>query len=164
MTVDALPLEPEDVAFMQAGVSIIAAARDGNNETTISRAIGCRISADHQRVTIFLSAARSGALLADIRANGMIAVVFSRPTSLRTIQLKGNDAAVVPPLADDPHLWAAYRRHMTAEVQRVGFSEAFTRALLDAPAEDIVAVEFTPSSAFLQTPGPKAGTPLQTRA
>jgi hypothetical protein len=163
MTTEPVALDADDAAFLEGGVSIIAAARDDRNETTLSRAIGCRVSADRRRVTIFLSAAQSAELLADLRANGVIAVVFSQPTSHRTIQLKGIDAAIVPLQADDPHLWAAYRERMAAEVQPIGFSETFVRTMLNAPAGDVVAVAFTPSAAFLQTPGPKAGTPLHTR-
>lgn len=157
-------MNPEDAAFIGGGVSILAAARDGANETTVSRAIGCRVSADRRQVTIFLSAAQSGALLADIRANGVIAVVFSQPTSHRTIQLKGTDAAVVPLRDDDPHVWAAYRERITAELRRIGFSDVFVRTMLKVSSGDIVAVAFEPSAAFVQTPGPKAGTPLHTSA
>lgn len=161
MTQEAVPLAPDEAAFIEGGVSIIAAARDANNEMTVSRAIGCRVSADRRQVTVFLSTVQSGALLADVRANGVIAVVFSQPTSHRAIQLKGSDAAVVPLASEDPHLWAAYRARMAAAVQQHGFSEAFVRAMLNAPSGDVVAVAFTPTAAFVQTPGPKAGTPLQ---
>ena len=164
MAVESVSLDPGDAAFIQGGVSIIAAGRDGMNETTVSRAMGCRVSADRRHVTVFLSAARSGALLSDIRANGIIAVVFSQPTSHRTIQLKGTDAAVVSLQDDDPHIWAAYREQFAAEVRPLGFSDAFVRVTFKAPSGDVVAVTFTPSAAFLQTPGPKAGTPLHTRS
>ena len=164
MAVESVSLEPEDAAFIQGGVSIIAAARDGTNDTTVARAMGCRVLPDRRQVTIFLSAAQSGALLSDIRANGILAVVFSQPTSHRTIQLKGTDAVVVSLENDDPHIWAAYREQLTGELKALGFSDAFVRAMLKAPSGDVVAVTFTPSAAFLQTPGPKAGTPLHPRA
>lgn len=162
MTQQAVGLNPRDAAFIEGGVAIIAAARNAENEATVSRAIGCRVSDDRRRVTIFLSAAKSGALLADVRANGVIAVVFSQPTSHRAIQLKGTDASVVALTADDPHVWAVYPGRIAAEVQRIGFSDVFVRTMLSVPSGDVVAVAFTPSAAFIQTPGPKAGTPLET--
>lgn len=155
------PLDPDHAAFIQSGVSVIAASRNGRNETTLTRALGCRVSADRCHVTVFVSATQSGALLADVRANGAVAVVFSQPSTHRTIQLKGTDAAVGELVADDPHLIADYRRRMVTELRHPGFDEPFTRALLSAVPGDIVAVTFTPSAAFLQTPGPKAGTPLK---
>jgi hypothetical protein len=35
------------------------------------------------------------------------------------------------------------------------------RAVMSADIADLVALRFTPSFAFLQTPGPRAGEPLQ---
>ena len=160
MTKDAPPLPAEHAAFMQGGVSIIVAARNADNDTTVSRALCCRVSADRRRVTLFLSAAQSGALLADVRANGVIAVVFNEPSTHRAIQLKGTDAAVVPLPADHAHELAAYRRLMVEEVRPRGVSEAFVKTILAASPGDVVALAFTPAAAFLQTPGPKAGTQL----
>jgi hypothetical protein len=158
------PLGSELADFITGGVSIIVAGRDSGNETTVSRAVGCRVSADRQRVTVFVCAAQSGALLADVRANGRVAVVFSEPMTHRAIQLKGTDAAVVPLAADDPHLVATYRSRLAASVAPLGFPEAFVRAVLSVVPGDVVAIAFTPTGAFSQTPGPKAGSPLQSAA
>lgn len=164
MTIEAVQLSPEDAAFIQGGVSIHAAARDASNDTAVARAIGCRVSADRRQVTIFLSAVQAAPLLANVRGNGVIATVFSEPSSHRTIQLKGTDAAVVPSTPDDPHLWSSYRARLTAEDRPLGFSDAFVRAMLSPASGDVVAVAFTPSAAFQQTPGPRAGAPLPARA
>lgn len=160
MTDDSRRLDPEHAAFIQGRVSIIAASRNHDNEPNLSRAIGCRVSADRRRVTLFLFAAQSGALLADVRANGAIAVVFSQPSTHRTVQLKGTDAAAAELTKDDVQVLGAYRQKFIAELESIGFSEPFTRALLACPAGDVVAVGFTVAAAFVQTPGPKAGTPL----
>lgn len=164
MTTSTAPLDAEHAAFIRGGVSVIVAARDAANETTVSRAVGCRVSDDGRRVTVLLSAAQSGALLANVRANGVIAAVFSEPTTHRAIQLKGTDAAVVALAADDPHLLAAYRQRLAQQVAPLGFSEGFVRTFLSVAPGDVVAIEFTPSAAFQQTPGPKAGAPLQPHA
>ena len=89
-------LDAELAAFLESGVSIHAASRDAGCVAHLSRAIGCRVDADRRRVTLFLLASQSGAILADFRANGAIAAVFSLPTSHRTVQLKGRDAALAP--------------------------------------------------------------------
>jgi len=157
----AAPLDSAQADFITGGVSIIAAARDDGHETTVSRAVGCRVSDDLRRVTILLAASQSGALLADVRANGSIAVVFSEPRTHRAIQLKGTDAALAPLEADDPHRMAAYRARFAEQVSPFGHSEAFVRKILGVAPGDLVAIAFTPSGAFLQTPGPKAGSPLR---
>ena len=164
MTMTETARDREQADLIAGGVSIIVAGRDAGNETAVSRAVGCRMAEDGRRITVFLSAGQSGALLADVRANGRIAVVFSEPMSHRAIQLKANDAQIVPLAADDPHLLAAYRSRLAARVAPLGFSEAFVRTLLNAVPGDVVAIAFTPSGAFSQTPGPKAGSPLQSPA
>ena len=161
MTTQSPPLDPEHAAFIQGGVSIVAAARSADHETAVSRAVGCRVSGDRRQVTVLLSAAQSAALLADVRANGIIAVVFSQPRKHLAIQLKGVDAVVGALAPDDPHLIAAYRKSLAEQVAPIGYNDAFVRAVMSVVPGDVVAVTFTPSAAFLQTPGPKAGTRLQ---
>jgi len=140
-------LASEHADFITGGVSILVAGCDPGNETTVSRAVGCRVTDERRRVTVFVCAAQSG--------------VFGDPMTHRAIQLKGADAAVVPLAADDPHLIASYRSRLSARVEPFGFSEVFVRALLSVVPGDVVAIAFTPNGAFSQTPGPKAGAPLQ---
>jgi hypothetical protein len=161
MTIESPALDAEHAAFIQGGVSIVVAARNADHATTVSRAVGCRVSADRRQVTLLLSAAQSAELLADVRDNGIIAVVFSQPRRHLAIQLKGGDAGVVPLADEDPHLVAAYRKRLADEVAPIGYNDAFVKAVMSVVPGDLVAVAFTPSAAFLQTPGPKAGTRLQ---
>lgn len=46
------------------------------------------------------------------------------------------------------------------EVGSVGFSAVFQRAIMAGTEAEAVAVSFTPTAAFEQTPGPSAGQPL----
>jgi hypothetical protein len=103
-------LDAELVAFIQGGVSIHAASRSASHEPDLARALGCRVSADRRRVSVFLLASHCGALLADDRANGAVAVVFSLPGSHRTVQLKGKDAAVESPQDGDAVAGSAITR------------------------------------------------------
>lgn len=112
-------------------------------------------------MTLFLFAAQSGALLANLRANGTIAVVFSEPTTHRTLQLKGRDASVALMERTDAQILVAYRKGFAEELAGLGYQEVFARTLLGCTTGDVVAVSFTVAEAFVQTPGPKAGTPLQ---
>lgn len=161
MTNELAPLDAEHAAFIEGRVSIIAASCGANNEPNLSRAVGCRVTPDRRTVTLFLFAAQSGALLADLRANGAIAVVFSEPSTHRTLQLKGNDANVAALDRNDAEILATYRQGFAAELAGMGYLEIFARTLLGCAAGDVVAVNFTVAEAFVQTPGPKAGTPLQ---
>lgn len=154
-------IDAEHAAFMQGGVSLSAGGCGEGNMPSQARATGCRISADRMRVTLFLSATQAATLLRDIRANGAIAVVFSRPSTHRTIQLKGRDAAVSAITGRDIDIVTAYRHAFAEELKPLGFDPALIHALLSCPPEDLVAVTFTPTQAFSQTPGVNAGEPLR---
>ena len=99
-------------------------------------------------------------VLAAIEANGRVAAVFSEPESHRTVQLKGVDARVEAVTAGDEASLQSYAAAMAARLAPFRVPEVFARALLSASPDDLVAVSFTPSQGFGQTPGPRAGMPL----
>ena len=161
VTVNPPPLiGPEQVALIARRVSVIVASRDSAHRPHLMRAVGRRVSADLRRVTVFMSASSSAAVLADLRANGLIAVVFSEPSTNRTLQLKGRDAMVAPIEPGDEAVVQTYLLHFIDEIGELGFNESVARTMLCATPGDLLAVHFTPEAAFDQTPGPKAGQAL----
>jgi len=147
-------------AFMASGVSVHVASRGPANVPSVARGLGCRIAPDRSRVTIFLSAAQASDLLADLRTSRAAAAVFSKPSTHETIQIKGDDATVGALAEGDLACIPAYADALVRDLQSLGYSEAFGRALVDCDPADLVAVAFTPQAAFQQTPGPNAGAPL----
>jgi hypothetical protein len=154
-------LDDEHAAFIQSGISIIAASGSADNVPSLDRALGCKVSPDRRRVTIFLSVSSARRLLDDIRRSGRIAVVFSEPPTHRTIQLKGKDAAIVATASADHEIVKTHAEAMVRSVVRIGNPEPVVRAVMTCPFDELTAVAFTPSSAFVQTPGPRAGAPLK---
>lgn len=154
-------LDEETAAFMVAGTSMHAASRDAEGVPNLSRPVACRVSPDRTRVTVFLLASHSGAMLADFRANGRIAVVITMPSTHRTIQLKGEDAAVEALRDDDPIVIARHREAFARELERMGYSRSLPVTLVEGARGDVIAVGFTITAAFTQTPGPAAGAPLK---
>lgn len=150
-------LSAENAAFIQQGVSVIAGGRDRDNAPTLVRGIGCRVDAGRSRITVFLPASQCAELLADVRENRFIAVVFCQPSTHRTIQLKGADATVVPLEPGDHERMAAQAAALAEDIIGVGYRPEPVRTLLAYAPEDVVAVAFTPAAAFRQTPGPNAG-------
>ncbi len=150
-------LSADAAAFARGSVSIVAASCGPDGALDVSRAVGCRVSADRARVSVVLSASQSVTLIEHIRLTGRVAVVVTEPSTHRALQLKGEDAVVEPRTEGDARLVAAYREAMVAELARIGFGGAFARTLFAAEAEDLVVVAFTPSAVFDQTPGPRAG-------
>lgn len=155
-------LDPELAAFVQGGgVSMHAASRDANNVASLSRGLGCRVSPDGTRVRVFLLASHSGQMLADYRDNHAIALVVTLPSTHRTVQLKGEDAAVEP-LQDGDYAYIAKQREgFVRELTDLGYAAKLPEKLLEGARGDVVAVGFTVSAIFNQTPGPAAGAVLQ---
>lgn len=149
---------PEEVAaFIQSGLSITLAGRDERLVPSIAKAVGCRVSADRRQVTVLVFADAAEAAVRDIAGNQRVAVVFSQPTTDRTVQLKGRDAQSVPPAPSD---LALVRRHLAlfaAELGPLGWDQAFVDALLWHDPSQLLAIRFTPDGAYAQTPGPGAG-------
>lgn len=153
-------LDAEHAAFICGGVSINAASGHPGALPSLARSIACRVSADRRSVTLLFASTPAAALLDDIRRSATIAAVFSQPSTHRTLQLKGRDARVVPAEPGDAALSRNYADALVVELSPLGHPAQIVRALLAHDTDDVVAVQFTPSSAFSQTPGPSAGTPL----
>jgi hypothetical protein len=161
MSAPAPLLDEALAAFVQTGVSINAGSRGTGNVPALARANGCRVAEDRRTVTVLLAASKAAALLDAVRATGAIAVVFSEPPTHRTIQLKGTDAVVGAASGEDRAFSQRYVDTFVAVLAGLGYSEPVFRALLWADPDDLVAVTFSPSAAFDQTPGPRAGAPLR---
>lgn len=157
----AVTLDEETVGFMMGGTSMHAASRDARNVPNLARPIACRVSPDRTRVTVFLLASHARAMLADFRANGQVALVVTMASTHRTLQLKGEDAAVEALREDDPGVIARHREAFARDLEKIGFARSLPAALLEGTRDDIVAVGFTIGAAFTQTPGPGAGAPLK---
>lgn len=154
-------LDADTAAFITtAGVSISVGSANAGLRPSLTRGIGCRLAPDRAGVTVFVVAEQSREVLDDVRDTRRVAVVFSQPSSHRTLQLKGRDALVEALVAGDRALIERYRQAFTAELGAIGFGPLFTHALIDSGGGEVVAIRFTPCAAFDQTPGPRAGEPL----
>ncbi len=158
-TVPAL-IGPEQRALIQRRVSIIVATRDAALRPHVMRAMGCRLPPDARRVALFLRASSSREVIEDLRANRLIAVVFSEPSTHRSLQLKGDDAALIPIEPGDDRLVQNYIEGFIEEVGPMGFAPEVVKTLFSHEPGDLIAVGFTPRSGFEQTPGARAGEAL----
>lgn len=145
------------VAMMARGVSVIVGSRDARLRPSIMRAVGSRVDEGGQSITVFLARRQSRQLLQDLAATGQLAVVFSEPSTHRSVQLKATRVETRAAGEGDLPVLQAYLRSMEGELAQIGFEAAVARALLAHRLEDVVAVRFVPEQAFEQTPGPRAG-------
>lgn len=152
-----MQFDDDMAAFVTGGVSITLASRNAALVPSLSRGKGCRVfRGPPVRLRVFVSSAQAGDFLNDIRAIGAISATFTRPETHRTLQFKGTDARVDAMNDEDRATLAAARESFAAAIRPLGFSEAFTHAFLGSDGDE-VAIEFTLSDAFRQTPGPGAG-------
>jgi len=154
-------LDAEHARFIQGRVAMIAASRDAENVPSLARVYGCRVSSDRQQVTIFVSTLQSEALQRDVHAGAPIAVVFTLPSTHQTLQLKGASASIGEPQDGDPEIMLAYGEAFAGELKSLGYQSGFADAVAAVREGGVVAVTFIPTAAFVQTPGPSAGTPLE---
>jgi hypothetical protein len=154
-------LSPDNLAFIQKGVSINVASRDVRRVPSLTRALSCRVDADGQRLRIALSRSQSSDLLRDIEKSGAIAVVFTEPSTHRTLQIKGADAGEVTADTADRACLEHTRAAFGAEIGKLGFDAAFNTRLFQLAPDDLVVLAFTPQTVFQQTPGPNAGALLE---
>jgi len=153
------PIGPEQAALIAGRVSIMVGSRDAALRPHLLRAVGCRLSDDRRQVTLLVPQGSNGEVLDDLRDNGRIAVVFSEPSTHRTVQVKGRDARVHPCGPDDATLADGYRERFTAELGGIGHRADVAHAILSRGGA-MMAVTFTITEAFEQTPGASAGQPL----
>jgi hypothetical protein len=152
---DPLVIEPAVARFLDGPVSVVLAACGDGLVVDLAQAFGGRVDGD--RVSVLVARSQAEDVLGLVTQTGAVAVTFSRPSSHRTLQLKGRDARVEPVTPDDLAAWRRYRAAFADELASVGFGGAYAEAMLTVDEADLVAVRFSPAAVFVQTPGPDAG-------
>jgi len=152
-------LTPELVTFCQQGVGVIlATCADGH--PIAGRGFACRID-EAGTVRILLRRTGHGAFLTALRSGAPIAATFTEPTRHRSIQLKGTGARETPATVADGMALAVQSREFRDRLMAIKYTEVMSNGYSFADPEDIVAVDFVPDEAFVQTPGPSAGSALE---
>ena len=142
-------------SFLQLGVSLLVATRDAGFAPAICRCGGARLG-DDGLVRIAVAAPEGNVTVANIESTGVVALTAARPTTYRTLQVKGRDAKRIEwPELDD--VVTAHRAAVVEEVTSVGL-EGGIGEMFWSPR--FVAIAFSPTEIFDQTPGPSAGVAL----
>ncbi|MCE5234103.1 MAG: hypothetical protein ABFC67_00720 [Mizugakiibacter sp.] len=153
-------LDPDWVRFIEGGVSITVASRDAANVPTLTKGYGCRALDGEHGVRILVVGSHSVELLRDIETGGAVAAVYSEVGTHRALQLKGSGARVEIPDAADRECARHYRESFSRNLAALGFAPGLLAGYFDYADDDLRVVAFVPSEAFLQTPGPRAGSKI----
>lgn len=147
-------LDAELAAFIESPVMQIVGTADATRRPGIARGVGAWRARDPDTIDLVLSAWQWPETVANIEANGRIAVTFSRPSDYVTYQIKGT--ATLRP-ADDGEIErsAGYMVAIVSTLMRNGLLPEIIAPWLTA--RDAVVATIRISSVYVQTPGAQAG-------
>lgn len=152
-------LAAEFAAFCESGISIVVGTRRADGWPVPVHGRGARV--DGRTVRVLVQRRESGGALDALAAGAGVAVTFSRPADHRSIQLKARGAEVRAVEAADvsavERQLADYRDALAA----IGYLPAFLATFTAHDPADLAAIVFRPEEAFVQTPGPGAGSALR---
>ena len=148
------PLPDELVTFVQGGLSLLAATCSADLVPECQRIAGVRVWPCACKVTVMLPKATGEIMVANLRANGRLAVTLSQIQTHRALQMKGTVFGIRDADETDHELIERYAAGLRASLAWVGVPEGVTRGLSLWPAW---AVDMEIQQVFAQTPGPVAG-------
>jgi hypothetical protein len=117
-----------------------------------------RVDPDGRHLTVYVPAVAAARLMPDLRSNGAAAVMLVRPTDDRACQVKGTFAGARDGKAAERAIVDAQWNAFLDNMERIGIPRASTRTWITWPA---VAIRLRATAVFDQTPGPRAGAPLE---
>jgi hypothetical protein len=149
-----------DVASLfEEGAAVVAAIPDEDLRPHITRCWGPELLAADGSVRLCVDAPVSSEARADLAPGAEIAVTFARPTTYRSVQLKGLVTGLDEEIsAGQERLVGAHLERFEAEAGSVGVSPRQVGRIFDRAA--LLSVTFSVLDAFGQTPGPGAGARL----
>jgi hypothetical protein len=147
----------ELTGFLEQGLDIHIATRDGQLQAWGARAVAASVSADGLYLTVFVPEVAADRVLQHLEANGQAAVVFGRPTDDRACQVKGVFHESRRASVGDRGIVEAQWEACLRQFERIGIPRITTEGWATWPA---VAVTLKATALFEQSPGPQAGTPL----
>lgn len=149
-------LSDDITAFLADPVTIILGTRGDGFTPDISRGVGLSAAPGGEVVDIMISRWQWPTAVANLQANGVLAMTVSAPHTYRTYQLKGQ-ASVHPATGADLASAAVYVHRMIDLFATLAMTEAFAGNWMSL--RDVVVARLTVAEAFIQTPGPQAGQP-----
>lgn len=150
---------PDDLgALVERLVAVHVGTRDAGLVPDEVMAAAALFDAEQRRLTVYLPVATSATSLANLRENGAIAVVLSQPLTHRTVQLKGRVEEIRPAREEERESVERHAAGFDAEVEAIGLPPAVVKRRTRWPCH---AVTFVVAEAYEQTPGPRAGEPIE---
>ena len=154
-------ISPELAAFLHDGVGIHIGTRNERMEPSGARVNAVRVDDDGVHLVAYLSKVAAERVLANLKANGQVALSFGRPIDERACQVKGvyvsSRATRVQERPIVIKQWDAFLRNL----EYIGIPRAGGERAVLWPS---LAIRVKATAFFEQTPGPQAGTAMSPEA
>jgi hypothetical protein len=153
---------PDRVIEVLRGPSVIwLGTRDRELRPAHAYATAAVVHDDRQTVTFFVSEGRSKRALADLEDNARVALAFGQ-ASHEAYQLKGSYLSSRAASDAEYALMEAYREKVWRGLAQYWPEELVKPMILGASYRPSIAITFRVEEVYLQTPGPGAGSRMDT--
>jgi hypothetical protein len=143
--------------FFESGVAVLIGTVAADGTPRLAYAWGPRVHPDATSLSVYVDRERADGVLGARIQNPQIAVTFTDPVSVRSLQVKGQILDVGEP-TDAERAWVTrHRDAFTASTSLIGDPPTTIRNLW---MDETVRVDLSTERAFDQTPGPQAGAAL----
>ena len=151
---------PEKIVdFMHGGVLSWVGTRDARLRPALTWAFGVRVGSARDEITAFVPDVEIDQTRSNLSQNDLVALNVVHPISHESYQFKGKLKGMRPSTEEEQAVQEILRAKVAALL--VMFPPELVTGFIAAPS---TAVTFTVEEAFVQTPGPGAGRPLDLSA
>lgn len=154
-------IDPQLASFLEEGLSIHIGTRDASLRPEGARAAAVKVDPDGMHLVTYVPEVAFSRLRPQLESNGYAAVGFGRPVDDRACQVKGSVVGIRPATEDERELVARQWEGFMRQLEMIGIARAVAAGWASWPA---VAVTVKVTSVFEQTPGPQAGTAIESPA
>jgi hypothetical protein len=148
------PIDDDLKRFLESGLVVLVATRNDALQPFVTRGWGVLVHDDGVRMSVCVPRPSSARTLADLAANGRIAVSLGDQATFRAVQIKGRTAVVED--ADAAALERATEQFtlFAESAAKIGVPPHLAQVLFTT---DLVSITVVADEIFDQTPGPGAG-------
>lgn len=150
-------MSEEVAAFLESGLAMVVATRDGDLRPDGTSAWAVRVHDDGIHLTLFLYEEAAARAMRNLKDYPQIAIDLDHPATHRACQLKGQVLASRPARDDERTEIERQIEALSDVLEEIGIPRGTFGGWLQWPC---VALEIRADALFEQTPGPGTGGPL----
>ena len=148
------PIDDALARFLESGLAITVATRDGELQPDGSWAWAVRVEDGGSELSVFLYEEAAAAMLRNLTGHPEIAIVLDRPTSHRACQVKGTFLSSRPAAPEERVEIERQVGLFRTDLGAIGLPAGLTAGWVLWPA---TALRVRVTDVFEQTPGPGTG-------